>query len=69
MLDIIQSKIFCLPISSSKQKIKTYKTVILPVVLYARENWPVTYRKEQTLRVFENRVLMIFGPKRNEDGL
>jgi hypothetical protein len=39
--------------------------VILPVVLYGREI--LTLREEHRLRVFENRVLRIFGPKREED--
>jgi hypothetical protein len=46
-------------------KIRTYKKVILPVVLYGCETWSLTLREEQRLRVFENRVLRrIFGPKR-----
>jgi hypothetical protein len=50
-------------------KIKIYKTVILPVVLYGCETWSVTLGDEHRLRVFENRVLRrIFGPKREEDG-
>jgi hypothetical protein len=49
-------------------KIKIYKTVILPVVLYGCETWSLILRQEQRLRVFENRVLRIFGPKREEDG-
>jgi hypothetical protein len=50
-------------------KIKIYKTVILPVVLYGRETWFLTLREDQRLRVFGNRVLRrIFGPKREEDG-
>jgi hypothetical protein len=50
-------------------KIKIYKTVILPVVLYGCETWFLTLREEHRLRVFENRVLRrIFGPKREEDG-
>jgi hypothetical protein len=49
-------------------KIKIYRTVILPVVLYGCETWSLTLREELTLRVFENRVLRrIFGPKREED--
>jgi hypothetical protein len=69
MLAIIQSKIFCLTVSYKKNlKIKIYKTVILPVVLYECETWPLTLREEHRLRVFENRVLRrIFGPKREED--
>jgi hypothetical protein len=48
-------------------KVKIYKTIILPVVLYGCETWSLTLREEHRLRVFENRVLRrIFGPKRNE---
>jgi hypothetical protein len=48
-------------------KIRIYKTIILPVVLYACETWSLTLREERRLRVFENRVLRrIFGPKRYE---
>jgi hypothetical protein len=53
---------------SKNLKIKIYKTVILPVVLYACETWSLTLGEEHKLRVFENRVLRkIFGPKREED--
>jgi hypothetical protein len=52
---------------SKNLKIKIYKTIILPVVLYGCETWPLTLRAEHRLRVFENRVLRrIFGPKRDE---
>jgi hypothetical protein len=48
-------------------KVKIYKTIILPVVLYGRETWSFMLREEHRLRVFENRVLRrIFGPKRDE---
>jgi hypothetical protein len=54
---------------SKNLKIKIYKIVILPLVLYGCETWSLTLRDEHRLRVFENRVLrMIFGPKREEDG-
>ena len=44
-----------------------FETIILPVVLYGCETWPLTLREERRLRVFENRVLRrIFGPKREE---
>jgi hypothetical protein len=52
---------------SKNLKIKLYKTVILPVVLYGCETWSLTLREEHRLRVFENRMLRIFGPKREED--
>jgi hypothetical protein len=46
-------------------KIKIYRTIILPVVLYGCENWSLILREERRLRVFENMVLMrIFGRKR-----
>jgi hypothetical protein len=49
-------------------KIKIYKTVIFTVVLYGCETWSLTLEEEHKLRIFENRVLRIFGPKREEDG-
>jgi hypothetical protein len=69
MLAVIQSKIFCLQVSYRKNlKIKIYKTVILPVVLYGRETWSLILKEKQRVRIFENRVLRIFGPKREENG-
>jgi hypothetical protein len=48
-------------------RIRIYKTIILPVVLYGCETWSLTLREEHRLRVFANRVLRrIFGPKRDE---
>jgi hypothetical protein len=48
-------------------KIRIFKNVILPVLLYGCETWSLTLREEHRLRVFENRVLRrIFRPKRNE---
>jgi hypothetical protein len=47
-------------------KVRIYKTIILPAVLYGCETWSLTVREEHKLRVFENRVLRrIFGPKRD----
>jgi hypothetical protein len=43
-----------------------YKTVIFPVVLYGYETWSQTLREEHRLKVFENGVLKIFGPRRVE---
>ena len=52
---------------SKKLKIKIYKTIILPIVLYGCGTWSLTLREERRLRVFENRVLRrVFGPKRDE---
>jgi hypothetical protein len=50
-------------------KIKIYKTIILPVVLYGFEAWSLALREECRLRVFKNRILRrIFGLKRDESG-
>jgi hypothetical protein len=47
-------------------KVRIYKTIILPVVLYGCETLSLTVREEHKLRVLENRVLRrIFGPKRD----
>jgi len=59
------------PLSSSllskNVKIKIYRTIILPVLLYGCETWSLTLREERRLRVFENRLLRRkFGPKRDE---
>jgi len=48
-------------------KIKIYRTIILPVVLYGCETWSLTVREERKLRVFEYMVLRrIFGPRRDK---
>jgi hypothetical protein len=51
---------------SKNIKIKMYKTIILLVALYGCETWSLTLKEEHRLRVFEIRVLRIFGPKRDE---
>jgi hypothetical protein len=52
---------------SRNVKVRIYKTIILPVVLYGCKTWSLILREEHSLRVFENRVLgSIFGPKRDE---
>ena len=51
---------------SKNLKIKIYRTIVLLVVLYGCETWSLTMRVERWLRVFENRVLRIFGPRRDE---
>jgi len=52
---------------SKNIKIKIYRTIILPIVLYGCETWSLTLREQDSLRVFENRVLRrIFGPERDK---
>ena len=53
---------------SKKLKIKVYRIIMLPVVLYGCETWSPKLRDERRLRVFENRVLRkVFEPKRDEE--
>ena len=48
-------------------KIKIYRTIILPIVLYGYEIWLLTLWEECRLRLFANRVLRrIFGPRRDK---
>jgi len=51
---------------SANIKITIYRTTIFPFVLYGCETWSLTVGEERRLRVFENRVLRIFGSKRDE---
>jgi hypothetical protein len=65
---LFSPKSFVFPFHIKNLKIKIYKTVILPVVLYRCETWSLTLGEEHRLRVLENRVLRnVFGPKREED--
>jgi len=68
MLAIIRCRILLSSKLLSKNlKIKIYRTIILPVVLYESETWSLTLQEERKLRVFENMVLRrIFGPRRDE---
>jgi len=47
-------------------EIKTYRTIILLIVLYGWATCSLKWREKRRLRVFENRVLRRTGPKRKE---
>jgi hypothetical protein len=47
---------------SRNVKLRIYKTIILPVVLYRCETWSLTLRVEHRLRVLRR----MFGPKKDE---
>jgi hypothetical protein len=51
---------------SKNVKIRIYKTIIWPVVLYGCKTRSLILREEHKLRAFENRVLRIFGPEKAE---
>ena len=67
MLAVIRCSLLSSSLLSKNLKIKIYRTIILPVVLYGCETWSLTLREELRQRVFENRTLRrIFGPKTDE---
>lgn len=44
-------------------KLKIYKTLIIPVLMYGAESWTLSVAHKKMLEVFERRILrMIFGP-------
>ena len=52
---------------SKKLKVKTYKTIVPPVVFYGCETWSLPLKEEHRLRVFEKKVVRkIFGAKKDE---
>ena len=60
-------KILSSRLLTRKLKVKTYKTIILPVVLFGCETWSLTLKEEHRLRMFENKVLRkIFGANKDE---
>ena len=55
---------------SKNKRIKVYRNVNFPVVLYGCETWSLRLREELGLRVFENRVLSkIFGTGQGNRGV
>jgi hypothetical protein len=66
-VDVKEQNLLSSRVISKNLKIKIYKTVILPFVLCGCETLPLTLERN-TDRIFENRVLRIFGPKSEEDG-
>jgi len=62
MLTIIWCRILSFSLLSKNLKVKIYRTIILPVVLYGHETWLLTLRKELRPRVLRR----IFGSKRDK---
>jgi hypothetical protein len=52
ILDLLSSRLL-----SKNTKIKIYRIIILPAILYGCEIWSLALREEHRPRVFENRVL------------
>jgi hypothetical protein len=62
MFSTVRFSLFSYCLLSKNVKVKTYRTVILLVVLYVCKTWSLTLGEQHRLRVFENSVLRrIFG--------
>ncbi|KAL4084697.1 hypothetical protein QTP88_027621 [Uroleucon formosanum] len=62
--------VFKLRLISKNTKIRLYKVLIKPIVLYACGAWASTKSDEKRLLLFERKILRrIYGPKRNEENL
>lgn len=60
-------KTFRSKLLSKKSKMRLYKVLVRPVILYACETWPTSKEDERKLAVLERKFLRrIFGPKKND---
>jgi hypothetical protein len=54
---------------NTASKLQIYKTIIRPIVTYGHETWAMPVTEQNSLRVFERRVLRkIYGPTLDKDG-
>jgi len=59
--------LFCYEVTSVNNQLEQFHYMFCkPVVLYGCETCSLTFREEHRLRIFENRMLRIFGPRRDE---
>lgn len=57
------NKLMSSKLLSQTTKIRLYKTIISPILLYGAETWKLNKKEEKKLIVFENKVLRkIYGP-------
>jgi hypothetical protein len=56
---IIWCSIFIFQLVIQKLKIKIYRIIILPIVLYGCETWLLTLRAERNLEILEQACLKI----------
>lgn len=62
-------KILVSKLISRKTKIRIYKTVIRPILMYGCEAWTLTQKEETKLLVTERKIFRkILGPVRRDDG-
>ncbi|KAI5633037.1 hypothetical protein NE865_14255 [Phthorimaea operculella] len=62
-------KILTSKLISRRTKIRVYKTVIRPILMYGCEAWTLTLKEENKLLVAERKIFRkILGPTQREDG-
>lgn len=55
--------------SSRGLKLRVYKTIIRPIVIFASETWTLGINTQKMLKIWERKVLRkIYGGKKTEDG-
>jgi hypothetical protein len=65
----VNRKIFQSKLTTKKTKIKLYKALIRPIIVYGSECWVSTENIKQKLWVFERKIVRrIFGPTQKADG-
>jgi hypothetical protein len=47
---------------SKAVKIRIYKTMVTPVVVYGSETWPMTEMDTKRLNTWKRKILRIYGP-------
>ncbi|KAI5639582.1 reverse transcriptase (RNA-dependent DNA polymerase) domain-containing protein [Phthorimaea operculella] len=63
-------KVLTSKLISRRTKVRIYKTVIRPILMYGCETWTLTLKEEENLLVAERKILRkILGPVKNEDGI
>jgi hypothetical protein len=66
-MQLTENILFCYEVTSVNDLLEHFHYMFCkPIVLHWCETWSLTLREERRLRVFENRVLRIFGPGRDE---
>jgi hypothetical protein len=54
---------------SKSTKLKIYKTIIRPIVMYGCDGWTVSKHMEEALGVWERKILRkVYSPKRDANG-
>jgi hypothetical protein len=67
MLAVILCRVFVFQFATKSVKIKIYRSIILPVVLYGCGTWSLTLREECKLGFFENWLLKRIFVTRRDD--